>query len=825
MSLTLTEARERAALISQVSTQVHLDLTSADDFGVEATVRFACAVPGAETFLELKDATGVTVTLNGSPLDALYDGRRIALPGLAVENEVTVTGRLPYVTDGDGMNVLVDPADGERYVCALTAMDIAQKVLPCFDQPDLKTTFAVEVTAPAHWSVVANGVSTSLDRPEGRAESRPRTWTFAPTPPISTYLFVVCGGPWVSFTWDEPYGDGTLPFGWHARASQRAELERDADELRTVTSRCFQHYTSVFDEPYPFDDFQQVFVPGLNWGAMEFPGCVAYRDEMLSPGEPTAMERHWRTSVIAHEMAHMWFGDLVTMRWWEDSWLNESFAEYMGFQVADAAAGAANSWTAVALARKPTAYRADLRRSTHPIAEDAEALVDVDTAFNNFDMITYAKGMAALRQLVVWLGEDDFLAGVNKHLTAHAFGNATLADFLDALDSATDRDVRAWAGAWLRTTGFDRIVVTRDGGVPVLTRVGSRPHRFTVAAYDEALGLVGERLVDLADSPVALPEFAGRVVLPNALDETYAALEPDDASWQALVDGLPAIDTSLTRALVWATAGHLAESGLMPVADLVAMAGRHLAVEQDATVFEAALVLVLRVLRRQGDPATLGGQLADVAGLAEGVLRDGPSTLAPAAARALARTSASVAQLAAWLDGGGGLPEADQDVRWLLVQRLASLGDGSRIDAEAARDRTSSGAHAALTARASVPTVEAKESAFVRMVSGELSNRELSAIAHGLWAWEHADLVAPYVPRYLSDGLDLAWRSGQAMGGVIGDAFPWLPMSHDARRELRSALADTLAGDVPTVLRREWDDHLDDLDRVIAAVTGSPDIR
>ena len=423
---------------------------------MEATISFGCTRPGASSFLELRGATDVT--LDGAP--AAYDDGRIALPDLGATNTVRVTARMPYVTDGDGMTATIDPADGERYVCAYTSMDIAQKVIPCFDQPDIKTTFTVSVTAPSHWTVLANGV---LAGREGD------TWSFETTPPISSYLFFVAGGPWVSVTWDEPYAPapgGTLPFGWHARASQERELRRDADELRRITSACFQHYTTIFEPPYAFGDYQQLFSPGLNWGAMEFPGCVAYRDEVLTQGTPTELEREWIASTIAHEMAHMWFGDLVTMEWWEDSWLNESFADFMGYDVAGTAAGYTDAWTSAAITRKPSGYRADRRRSTHPVAEDTEKVVDVDTAFANFDMITYAKGNAVLAQLGHWLGQEDFLAGVNRHLTAHAFGNATLADFLDSLDAATDLDVRAWAASWLRSTGFDTLVVTRDGDTP-----------------------------------------------------------------------------------------------------------------------------------------------------------------------------------------------------------------------------------------------------------------------------------------------------------------------------------------------------------------------
>ncbi|WP_242494858.1 aminopeptidase N [Nocardioides zhouii] len=801
----LPEARERALLLTDVHTVLHLDLTSTEDFGVEATISFRCTEPGSSSFLELNG--GTDVTLDGQP--APYADGRIALTDLAETNEVRVTARMPYVHDGDGMTETIDPADGERYVCAHTSMDITQKVIPCFDQPDIKTTFSLSVTAPSHWTVVANGQLDSRTSGDGAD-----TWTFGKTPPFSSYLFTLVGGPWVSVTWDEPYAPapgGTLPFGWHARASQGRELERDAEELQRITSSCFQHYTKIFEPEYPYADYQQVFAPGLNWGAMEFPGCVVFRDSYLTQGAPTELEKEWVASTIAHEMAHMWFGDLVTMKWWEDSWLNESFADFMGFDVAGVAAGYTDAWTSAAITRKPTGYRADRRRSTHPIAEDTDKIVDVDTAFANFDMITYAKGNATLAQLGHWLGEEDFLAGVNRHLTAHAFGNADLADFLDSLDSATEHDVRAWAEAWLRTTGFDTLVVTRDGDIPVLTREGSRLHRLTVSAYDDAMRLVGSRDVQLGDEPVRLEEFAGRVVVPNSGDETFAVIRPDEQSWAAITAGLSSVESQLTRALLWWTAIDLCESQVIGVDELIALADQHLRPETHPLVFEGVMRNLQAITRRYAAPGEVADHLAVIADIARGAT-EGDPRLAPGASRVLARLSSDRDHLVDWL----AQDDVDPSVRWAAVQRLAELGDPSHIDVESQRDQSVSGHHAALTAQALVPTEAAKAEIWERLMGGELGSHEYDAVAAGFWGWEQADLLRPYLDRYVTDGLALARRSGQAMADVIGDAFPRLPLSPAVRRELRAAVASALeAGEVPTVLARAWNDALDDLDRTL----------
>ena len=805
MSLTLNDARTRSALISDVDTVVHLDLTPLDRYDLVTTITFACATPGAESFLELTDATELDVHASGDTTWQ-YDGKRITLNNLSAQNTVTVRARMPYVTDGDGMTVVIDPADNERYVSGFTAMDIAQRVIACFDQPDIKTSFTVSVTAPSHWTVLANGL---FDRREGD------TWFFHPTPRFSTYIFFVCGGPFVSKTWDEPYSraeGGTLPFGWHARASQAAALDREFEGLKFVTSRAFAHYTSTFDEPYPFADYQQVFTPGLNWGAMEFPGCVAFRDEYLTPGEPTAMQRHAMSSVIAHEMAHMWFGDLVTMAWWEDTWLNESFADYMGYEVAGRATGT-DTWTAAALGRKLSAYAADSRRSTHRIAEDAENLVDVDTAFANFDMITYAKGNAVLRQLVTWLGEDDFIRGVNTHLSAHPFGTATLADFLDALDGATDRDVRSWAEAWLRTTGFDTITVTREGDVPVLTRTGTRPHRFTVMGYAPDGSVVREEVVDLADEPVRLDAFAGLAVLPNALDETYAALELDAQSSAILDASLSTIERSLTRGLLWATAVAGVQRGTRTIDSLVTLARTQLVNEDDATVFEGAVGLALRMASTFSSVATVGSHLDVLAELASLVL-DSPKThLHAAAERVFAHAACDVVELQQRLDAA-----TDRAVRWMYVTRLAELGHGAVIATEAENDRTTAGAHAALRSTAALPTPEAKADAWARITSGTLSNREFSAMVDGFWGVEQGTLLADYARRAPRELAAFAQTQGQAMGQLIGRALPAIALP-DGSASVVDELRAVVQTDVPTVALRGFNDHLDDLEQMRRATT------
>ena len=802
MSLTLVEARTRAALLSNVVYDVSLDLTDRETFGVTATVGFDCAA-GADTFLELTDALDLVVA---GAKEWSYDGRRIHLSGVEESNEVGVEARLPYVTDGDGMHTFTDPADGETYVSAYVGMDIAQRVFPCFDQNDLKAPLTLHVTAPEGWTVLGNARVTA--REAGR-------WDFDPTPPIPIPMFVVCAGPWHSVTWEHagPHGR-TLPFGWHARRSLAAELERDSEELKRITEDYFDHYSELFDEPYPYDSYDQAMVPGQNWGALETPGCVTYRDEYLPVGRVTEGERRRRGSVIAHEMAHMWFGNLVTMTWWEDTWLNESFADYMGFRVAETAGGFEGTFVDFEIRRKVLGYEADERRSTHPVAAIAEEVRDVDEAAGNFDQISYAKGNSALRQLVTWLGDETFLAGVNAYLTRHRFGNATLEDFVSALDGVTDRDVRGWAQAWLRTTGFDTLRVNRDVSGLVLTREGSRPHRVRVASYDAALAPIDSVLVDVADQPVRLPLAA--VVVPNSGGETFARVRLDDQTWEALSRDLASLPDDQARAVVWSGAFDLVRCGELDPLAFLELVTRHVPRDPHVGIVEWVLFWTRETLiPRHLTTEQVVDAVAQVAAACESGLASEPDPeVAVVLSRSLAETTPDAVLLEQWLVDRAthtGI-ELDPTMRWSAIRRLAALGALSpeEIDDERRGDGTVVGELGAARALAAIPHPEAKARAWARMFEDpHVSNRIFEAAADGFWDPEQVELVHPYVARYLAEAPAVARARGQAFSQLVGKAFPNIPLGQPDVEAVEAALG----ADVPTVLRREWEDHLDDLRR------------
>ncbi len=800
MSLSLGEARARAAQLSAVTYEIDLDLTDPHrgSFGCRTTVGFASS--GPETFLELTSAEDLAVTVNGARTDAEYDGRRIALTGLVTSNEVVVEARLPYVTDGDGMHTFTDPADGETYVSAYLGMDIAQRVFACFDQNDLKAPITLRVTADPAWTVLANGVA---------SQATPGRWVFTTTPPIPAPIFVVCAGRWHSRTWEH----AGLPFGWHARRSLAAELDRDFDELRATTVACFDHYAELITEPYPFDSYAQAFVPGQNWGAQEMPGCVTYRDELLPRGRLTGAQQVGRATIIAHEMAHMWFGDLVTMRWWEDTWLQESFADYMGYRVAHEAAGFEGTLLRHEGLRKPAAYDADQRRSTHPVAPEAEDVPDVDAAANNFDAISYAKGNSVIRQLVTWLGDETFLAGVNVYLSRHRFGNTTLHDFVTALDEASESDVHAWMQVWLRESGFDTLRVTRDGDVPVITREGTRPHRLRVTAYDAKLVEVESRFVDVTEAPVRLNDWARLSVVPNSHGETFARIRLDEQSWSQLTDALSHIDDDLVRTVLWTTVFDLVQQRELSTDDYLGLVARQLPAEPHVVNATAVVRHTLEVVLPRRVPVDRApAAVAVVAAACETGLSTRPADeLAIELVRGLARTSWDANLLQGWLSADqtqSGIA-LDPTLRWTVVRRLAEIGaaDTDLIERERRDDGNVDGELGAARALAARPTSSAKAQAWAAIAGdASVSNRMFEALADGLWSSEQADLLAPYVAAYFAEGGRLAAR-GQAFAQVVGGAFPALPLAPEQVQALEAALSS----DLPTVLRRKWEDRLDDL--------------
>ncbi len=602
-NLTRDEARTRAAVISDVSYSIELDLTAAPSgaatFPSVTTVTFA-AEAGASTFADLIAEKIREVTLNGTALDpeAVYDGARIQLDGLAERNELRVVADCLYSRTGEGLHRSVDPADKETYLYTQFEVPDARRVFTTFEQPNLKAPFTFTVSAPARWVVISNAPSPEPTRYAGENGEELARWEFPPTERISTYVTAVVAGPYHVVTDTYEGAHGSYPLSLLCRPSLKEAL--DVDDLFEVTKQGFELFESAFGTPYPFHKYDQAFVPEYNMGAMENAGCVTLRDEYLFRSRTTHAEMEARANTVLHELAHMWFGDLVTMTWWDDLWLNESFAEWAShWAQAVATTKYAGAWTTFCNARKNWAYRQDQLPSTHPIAAD---MVDFHAVEVNFDGITYAKGASTLRQLVAFVGEDTFITALKEYFADHAFGNTELTDLLKPLEKASGRDLDDWTERWLRTAGVNTLradfAVDSSGAFtsfaieqtatekfPVL-----RPHRLAVGLYrrtDEGLVRTERFEVDIDGPRTDLPELTGAsqpdLVLLNDDDLTYAKIRLDERSRATLVESIDQLTESLPRALAWGAAWDMTRDAEMPASQYVGIVLRGIRAETDLT--------------------------------------------------------------------------------------------------------------------------------------------------------------------------------------------------------------------------------------------------
>ena len=793
-NLSRDEAATRAALLDVTAYAVDLDLTRAPDrdtptFGSTTTIEFTCSEPGADTFVDLVDATIAEITLNGSPVDpSAYADSRIAVSDLAAQNTLVVRAECTYSHTGEGLHRFFDPADDRVYLYSQFEVPDARRVFATFEQPDLKSVFTFTVAAPAHWKVVSNAPTPT---PEATGHGT-AVWSFSPTLPMSTYITAIVAGEYheVQDTYEGTHG--TIPLGHYCRQSLVEYLERDRAEIVLQTKQGFEFFEKAFDYPYPFEKYDQLYVPEYNMGAMENAGCVTLRDEYLPRSRQPRSFYEFRCSVILHEMAHMWFGDLVTMKWWDDLWLNESFAEWACYHAEVEATEHTDAWTGFANARKQTGYRADQLPSTHPIAADN---VDLEAVEVNFDMITYAKGASVLKQLVAWVGLDPFLAGLREYFKAHEYGNSEFTDLLAALEQASGRELDSWAREWLQTAGVNtlraEIETDQDG---VLTRLAVRQsahpdwptlrrHRLGIGFYEEVEGrLVRSEYVevDVEGELTEIPEAVGlarpALLLLNDGDLAYAKIRLDDQSLTTAIEGLSRVDDSLARALVWGAAWDMTRDAEMTASDYVALVLANIGAESDAwgvsriPALAAQAVTLFSAPSHRSDLSWTWEQ--GLRGLLEEAEPGSDHQLTFVRSFAGAATSdGAAAELESLLDGSlafDGL-EVDEDLRWSLLTALARLGraDDARIDAELESDKTISGQEKAAAARASMPTAQAKARAWDQvMVDPSTPNETHRSVALAFPRAGQDEVLEPYVAAYL-DAVPSTWeRLGAHKGSV-----------------------------------------------------------
>ena len=783
-NLTREEAQTRAGLLDVDSYTIELDLTTSEKtFATTTTIAFRATQPGASTFADLVGATVHEITLNGVALDPAqaYADSRIQLDDLRADNVLVVRADCTYSHSGEGLHRFVDPADDRVYLYSQFEVPDARRVYTTFEQPDLKSVFTFKVTAPEDWKVVSNA-PTPTPTPVGDGKA---LWDFPPTKKMSTYITALVAGEYHEVQDVYEGKNGTIPLGHYCRQSLVEFLDRD--ELVKLTKQGFEFFEEAFDFPYPFEKYDQLYVPEYNMGAMENAGCITLRDEYLPRSRQPRSFYEFRCSVILHEMAHMWFGDLVTMKWWDDLWLNESFAEWACYHAEVEATEFTDAWTGFTNARKQTGYRQDQLPSTHPIAADNYDLQAVEV---NFDMITYAKGAAVLKQLVAWVGLEPFLAGLRQYFKDFAYGNSEFTDLLLALEKSSGRELQGWAQEWLQTAGVNTlatefeldaegnyssfsVVQTADPGWPTIRR-----HRIGIGVYDEVTNERGEvRLVrrtsietDVTGERTEIPELVGvkqpDLLLLNDDDLTYAKIRLDDRSLATVIEDLAKLEDSLPRALVWGAAWDMTRDAEMSATDFVHLVLANIGQETDAWGISRIPVYAAQAVNSLSAPANRPALEATwergLRALLDEAAPDSDQQLTfMRCYAAAAHSEEAIADLEALLDGTltfDGLA-MDQDLRWVLIGALARIGRaGGRIEAELAHDNTISGKEHAAAARASQPTAEAKAEAWeAAVVRSDTPNETQRSIVLAFQAHGQDAVLEPYVDKYL-EAAETVWE-------------------------------------------------------------------
>ncbi len=844
-NLTRLEAEERKSILAVQSYDVDLDLTTGPEtFTSATTVRFTAA-PGASTFIDAITRTLHSVTLNGETLDvgAVNDGVRIQLAGLAAENELVVTGDFEYTNTGEGLHRFVDPVDDEVYLYSQFEVPDSRRVFAVFEQPDLKATFQFTVTAPAEWHVVSNAPTpnpTPNPAPSPASDGSKATWRFAPTPILSSYVTAIVAGPYAVVRSELTSSDGrVIPLGIFSRKSLSQYL--DADYIFEKTRQGFEFYEKHFAYPYPFEKYDQLFVPEFNAGAMENAGAVTFTETYIFRSKVTDAVKERRVVTILHELAHMWFGDLVTMKWWNDLWLNESFAEWASTLATAEATEWHEAWTTFQAMEKSWAYRQDQLPSTHPVVATINDLEDVQV---NFDGITYAKGGSVLKQLVAWVGLEQFMAGVAAYFQKHAYGNTELSDLLAELEKTSGRELTSWSKLWLETAGVNTLrpsIETDAGGTitsfAVLQEAAAdyptiRPHRLAIGFYNLRGGkLLRDHRVEIdvdgvrTDVPSLVGATRPDLVLVNDEDLAYAKIRLDEESLAVAMEHLEDIDNPLARSIVWGAAWDATRDAETAASDYVQLVLNNIASETESTTIRTTLSQLALVAKQYVDPKRREEALEQVG--------DGLWLLANEATPGsdaqfqfvkffanLASTPDHVATLSGLLDGSlvlDGL-EIDTDLHWELLEGLVLNGaaGAAEIDAALAADNTANGQQAAARARATDPTTDGKRAAFESLAeSDKLPNAIVRNVTVGYQHVNDPGSLGPLVGPYF-DALNEIWKSRSY---TIAQSFvTGLYPSPLASAELVSATKAWLEAnpEIPA-LRRLVIENLAGVERALAA--------
>jgi aminopeptidase N len=832
-NITRLEASERSAVVQAQTYKIELDLSTRDDtFSSKTTVHFT-AREGNSTWIDFIAPKVQSIELNGESLDTgTHDGFRIPLHNLKTHNVLIVEAEAAYMNTGEGLHRFIDPVDDEVYLYTQFEIADARRVFACFDQPDIKATFAFTITAPDHWKVTSNSAT---PMPESVRDGIER-WTFAPSAKMSTYITAIVAGPYHEVR-DEYKGKfGTYPLGLFCRNSLAEYL--DPEDLFTVTKQGFKYFEDAFDFGYPFEKYDQLFVPEFNAGAMENAACVTHHESYVFRSKVTRATYEQRANTVLHEMAHMWFGDLVTMKWWDDLWLNESFAEWAAHHASVEATQYTEAWVNFVNQRKSWGYRQDQLPTTHPIVAD---MFDLDAVEVNFDGITYAKGASALRQLVAWVGEDAFFTGIRAYFKKHAWGNTELQDLLVELEQACGRSLTDWTQRWLQTAGVNTLrpeIVVHDGKYKSVTILQEppvapegvdqllRPHHIGIGLYNR----VGTQIkrdsrieIDVDGARTDVPELVGQPVadlmLLNDGDYTFVKIRLDENSAKTSATGLRDIEDGVARALIWGASWDMTRDAEMSASDYLSMVLNTDLGDIEIGVAQQLLLQARSAIEQFANPANRAANRdALLASLLKALAKadaGGDHQLAFVKNIAgLARTPQHAEILAGWLDGSkvpAGL-EVDTDLRWSLVARLVALGGlpATAIEDELVRDNTAGGQRQAASAKAGIPTAAAKLEAWNAVVENDgLANALLEATVGGFSQPDQRELLVPFVDKYFDSLADI-WetRTNEISQTLTLGLFPSLLGSPEIMAKADAFIASST--DVGAIrLVRELRDNVD----------------
>ncbi|WP_167142474.1 aminopeptidase N [Canibacter zhoujuaniae] len=847
-NLTREEARERAGLISVSEYHIKLDLNQgAKQFISDTKVLFSVNSVGAESFIDLIADSVEEITLNGVALDAneVFADSRIRLPELAAENELHIVSRQAYTNTGEGLHRFVDPADDEVYLYTQFEVPDSRRVFPVFEQPDLKARFFFTVEAPAHWLVVSNqptpepeaiGVAGAQSHKPGEAIAR---WVFEPTPIMSSYITAIIAGPYEGERGSLTSSDGReIPLGVFARKSLVEYL--DADYIMEKTRQGFEFFEKEFDYPYPFAKYDQVFCPEFNMGAMENIGAVTHTEAYVFRSKVTDAMRERRVVTIEHELAHMWFGDLVTMRWWNDLWLNESFAEYTSTVCTAEATEWQDAWTTFASLEKSWAYRQDQLPSTHPIVAKIRDLEDV---LANFDGITYAKGASVLKALVAYVGRDNFRRGVARYFKKHAYKNTELVDLLTELEAESGRDLKAWSKAWLETAGVNTLradfELDSDGNYTSFAVTQSatedyptiRPHSIVIGFYnlvDGKLTRTDSVAADVVSERVEIAELVGKqqpdLLLLNDDDLTYAKLRFDERSLQTALKAVSTLDDSLARAVIWGALWDTTRDGELAPQLFIDAVLEHIGGEDQSSTLRVVLSQLRTAATLYVKPENRASVAERVADRLWVLAKEAPAgsdrqfqffTAFAGAAVSAAHLDTVEALLAGEIELAG-MP-LDTDMKWNLLQALVAGGRAgeAEIAEMLASDKTANGEQAAAASRAAAPTTAGKEKVWHDIFeTAGVANLIIRSSGTGFKRASDVEVLRPFVAKFF-DSLSTVWetRSYQIAEELITGFFP-LPLADEELRDATAAWLTANADAAPT-LRRLITEELADVERAL----------